>query len=198
MGLRERKKQETRRAIVSVALRLACERGGPCGVTVEDISEAANISPRTFFNYFATKEDAILDIDAQRLGRLGALVLARPVAEPPLEALRQGLIEVSDDYLQRVEEWSARMQLVRDYPSLYPTYIASFALAEREMVVAIADRTGLDPIKHLYPSVVVACALAAMRQSALHWQAAGSSASLTDLIDEAFAQLAAGLMPPVG
>jgi AcrR family transcriptional regulator len=197
-GLRERKKQETRRAIARAALRLACKRGGPCSVTVEDISETANVSPRTFFNYFSTKEDAILDIDERRFARLGSLVLGRPADEAPLQALRQGLVAISDDYLEPVEEWSLRMQLIRDYPSLYPSYIASFALAEREMVTAIAARTGLDPSKHLYPSLVVGCALAALRLAASRWQAVGSCASLTDLIDEAFSRLAAGLTPPAG
>ncbi len=64
-GLRERKKLDSRRAIASVALDLAIERG-PDEITVEDIAAAAHVSPRTVFNHFGTKDEAILGIDPER------------------------------------------------------------------------------------------------------------------------------------
>src|ERR1700734_487809 len=64
VSLRERKKLATRRELRRVALRMIAERGYS-NVTVEEIAEAANVSPRTFFNYFPTKEAALFGADAE-------------------------------------------------------------------------------------------------------------------------------------
>src|SRR5262245_64576986 len=87
-GLRERKKAETRRALSSAALRLA-EEHGPDGMTVEAVAEAAGVSPRTFFNYFSSKEDAIMGVNPTDSSDLLADLLARPEDEPALDSLRQ-------------------------------------------------------------------------------------------------------------
>lgn len=82
IGRRERKKLETRRAISRAALDLALENGLD-NLTVEAISEAADVSPRTFFNYFPSKEDALVT-DAARIGdELRPLILERPAGESP-------------------------------------------------------------------------------------------------------------------
>src|SRR5271154_6346541 len=86
-GRRDRKKQATRRALRFAALELVAERGF-AHVTVEDISEAADVATRTFFNYFPTKESAVIGADPERIEELQANLLARPPAESPLQALR--------------------------------------------------------------------------------------------------------------
>src|ERR1700728_290830 len=88
MGLRERKKTETRRAISAAALQLALVRG-PNAVTVEEIAEAANVSPGTVFNYFGTKEAAILGTDPEWRSELIACIESRPADEPDLVAIRE-------------------------------------------------------------------------------------------------------------
>ncbi|MEV7568062.1 TetR/AcrR family transcriptional regulator [Streptomyces tanashiensis] len=94
-GLRERKKQATREALREAALRLAVECG-PDQVRVEDIAEAAGVSPRTYNNYFASREQAIVSaVTADREARIAAAVAAGPAGafldatadiEPPLTA----------------------------------------------------------------------------------------------------------------
>ena len=79
-GLRERKKRETRAAIHRAALELAHE-GGVDALTVDAIAERAGVSPRTFFNYFPTKDDAIIGSGASDLDALATLVAARPAGE---------------------------------------------------------------------------------------------------------------------
>jgi AcrR family transcriptional regulator len=77
-GLRERKKQATRAALAAAALRLALERG-PGNVRVDDIAEAADVSPRTYNNYFSSREQAIVAaVTAERAARVAAAVAARP------------------------------------------------------------------------------------------------------------------------
>src|SRR5205814_2752416 len=97
-GLRERKKAETRDALASAALRLADERG-PDRVTVDDIASAAGVSSRTFFNYFSSKEDAIVGSSESTTARVVDALAARPEREAPIDALRAA-IHASADHLQ--------------------------------------------------------------------------------------------------
>src|SRR6266481_5108814 len=77
-GLRERKKQATRKALREAALRLALERGWD-DVRVDDIAEAAGVSPRTYNNYFSSREQAIVAaVTAERDARVAEAVAARP------------------------------------------------------------------------------------------------------------------------
>jgi AcrR family transcriptional regulator len=198
-GRRERKKLATRRAIASAAVRLAAERG-PDAVTVDEISRAADVSPRTFFNYFPTKEDAVLGVDPDRAAEVRDRLLARPEDESPLDTLLATLTEASHTLTERAEEWTLRTRLVQEHPSLFPRYVAGFAALESELVAAVARRSGLDPATDLYPRLVVAAALAAMRVAVDHWQATRAvdpSASVEELLADAFGRLASGLTPPV-
>src|SRR4029450_4557104 len=86
-GRRERKKLATRQALQEAALRLVAERGLDRG-TVGDISEAADVATRTFFNYFSSKEEALLGDAPQNLATVHRLVVERPAGESPLEGVR--------------------------------------------------------------------------------------------------------------
>jgi AcrR family transcriptional regulator len=197
IGLRERKKAQTRRALTAAAIRLSIERGSPDRVTVEAISEAADVSPRTFFNYFSSKEDAVLGVDPERRTELRAELELRPAEEAPVEALRAALLSTAEGIDENAELWAHRLQLVREHPTLSAGYVASFADFERGMVEAMAARLGLDPDADLYPAIVVATALTIMRVTVKHWQATDADTPLADLLDVAFDQLADGLaLPP--
>src|SRR5947209_19224736 len=123
LGRRERKKRDTRKALSSAAVRLAAERG-PEQVTIEDIAEAADVSIRTFFNYFSSKEEAIVGADADGQTILADRLLARPAKEKPLTALRRVFVET---FRNQDSSWAdervARQQLVREHPSLLPRYL---------------------------------------------------------------------------
>src|ERR1035441_3026233 len=84
-GRRDRKKRATRQALRDAALELVARRGF-AHVTVEDIAEAADVATRTFFNYFPSKESAVIGADPHSLEQLGTDLLARPAEETPLEA----------------------------------------------------------------------------------------------------------------
>jgi AcrR family transcriptional regulator len=194
LGRRARKKLANRHALARAALLLAAEHG-PDRVTVEQISEAADVSPRTFFNHFASKEHAILNLDPSRAGEVTARLAARPVDEAPLPALWAALSETSIALSEAAEEWALRMQLVRQYPDLFPAYVSQFAALERGLAETVAERTGLDVDAVLYPALVVASALTAMRVAVNRWQAAGHSESLEDLLAQSFALLSGGFAP---
>jgi AcrR family transcriptional regulator len=189
-GLRERKKAETRFAISRSALRLAADRG-PDNVTVDDIAAEADVSPRTVFNYFATKEQAILGFDPTRSAELRQWVAARPARESPLAALRAAFIDIAATNPEAAETARLRAELVRDHPQLHPQYVAGYSELENALVDAIALRTGLDPERSSYPRLVVCTAIAAFRAALDRARPGGPM--LIAAIEEAFDTLARGL-----
>jgi AcrR family transcriptional regulator len=195
VGLRERKKDETRRTIAEVALELAVERG-PDAVTVEEIAAAANVSPRTVFNHFGTKDEAILGIDPGRRAELVAEVVDRPAREAPLHALCGVLTEIVCGGEEPARYWLARAELVRDHPHLRSAQMASQVALEHDLAEAIAARTGLDVARDLYPSVLVTTVMAALRL-VLARVVDGDTEALRHDIEATFRQLADGHLPPL-
>src|ERR1700754_1117698 len=96
-GLRERKKQATRTALSSAALRLAVERG-PDHVRVDDIAEAAGVSPRTYNNYYSSREQAIVAaVTAEREARVAAAVAAQPAGVRLADAVIEAIVDQYTD-----------------------------------------------------------------------------------------------------
>ncbi|MCL7460892.1 TetR family transcriptional regulator [Micromonospora echinofusca] len=193
-GRRDRKKRRTRAALTEAALRLVAERG-LAQVTVEEISEAADVSPRTFFNYFACKDDALVGDQAGDAARLVARLAAVPPEVPVLTALRTALDDVIDEVRAERELWCLRMDVVARNPALLPRLVAGNAETERAIVEVVAARVGVDP-DHGYPALVTAVTGAVLRTAMTRWAAHPAQPDLADLVDEAFAALAAGLPQP--
>lgn len=195
-GLRERKKAATRRALHLAALQLVAEHGLD-GVSVDDIASRADVSPRTFFNYFATKDEAVLGLDPESPTRQAEAFRARPAGESPVEALRAVARAQAEEMAGETELWPLRLRVIDEHPVLIGRLAAKFGESERELAAAIAERTGADPDADVYPGLLAAAAGAAMR-TALHlWgHAGGFTASLPDLVDQAWDALAAGLPSP--
>lgn len=167
-GLRERKKQATKTALREAALRLAL-RHGVAGVTVEQIAEQADVSARTFFNYFASKEEAIVAADTAASGeRLCRAFAERTDRESVTEALRAALLVVAAEG-GRDRGWRNELRLVRATPSLLPHHIAAHLRTERELAALIGQRTGLDTAREIYPALLAASTVAALRVATRFW-----------------------------
>jgi AcrR family transcriptional regulator len=195
LGRRERKKVETYRALATAARELALARGLD-GLTVEDIADAADVSVRTFFNYFSCKEEALVGVEQAVLAELGAELEERPADESPLEALRAVLTTGLDD-AEAVRRWSLRTELVRRHPSLLPRHLAALAAIEAALAGALAARLGTDPGTDPFPAMAVAAAMATLRAAVASWEDAGRPGTMDAAVDTAFATLAAGLPAPV-
>jgi AcrR family transcriptional regulator len=197
LGRRERKKLETHRALSTAARELALAKGLD-GVTVEDIADAADVSVRTFFNYFSCKEEALVGIDPGVLEELEEALRERPKGEPPLEALRAVLVSGVGGVEGAVRRWSLRTELVGRHPALLPRHLAALAEIEAALVAALAARLGSDPARDAFPAVAVAAAMGVMRAAVAWWEDNGRPGSLESAVDTAFARLAAGLPVPSG
>lgn len=193
-GLRERKKRATRRALRLAALRLVAERGLE-HVTTDEIAAAADVSPRTFFNYFASKEDALVGNDPDLARTVGAALAARPTGEEPLVALRAVFMEHAGDVVLDQDIWTLRARVVRATPQLVPAMLAASAELERAIASGVAARTGAEP-QDLYPALVAAVTAAAARAAVRHCGAAGFGRPLAEEFAEVFDALARGLPVP--
>ncbi|MFD0852406.1 TetR family transcriptional regulator, partial [Actinomadura adrarensis] len=87
-GRRERKKRRTREALVDAAFRLFAEKGFDA-TTVEEIADEVDVSSRTFFRYFASKEDVALTFQEEQYRMMLAWLAGRPAEEPIMTALRR-------------------------------------------------------------------------------------------------------------
>ncbi|MFI1997065.1 TetR family transcriptional regulator [Actinoplanes sp. NPDC020271] len=140
-SLRERKKAKTRAAIREHAMRLF-EEQGYASTTVDQIAEAAEVSPSTFFRYFPAKEDVILVDDYDPM--LAEAVRAQPLDVPPIEAIRRAMREVFARLTPDVWESERRRQkLFAEVPELRARAVNQMNDALELICDVIAERTGL-------------------------------------------------------
>jgi AcrR family transcriptional regulator len=188
-GLRERKKARTRASLRDHALRLFREQGY-AGTTVEQIAEAAEVSPSTFFRYFPTKEDVALadDLDAPML----AAFRAQPPELNAIQALRASMRSVLEsvpaDDLRRERE---RQRLIVNTPELRARTLDQLTGTLQLAADMLAERAGRpadDPAVRALAGALIGVAMAAMvrAQEEPH-------ADMFTLLDEGLAQLEAGL-----
>jgi AcrR family transcriptional regulator len=162
-GLRERKKAKTRASIQAHALRLFAKQGYHA-TTVEQIADAAEVSPSTFFRYFPTKEDVVLydQFDPQLI----AAFLAQPAELGPVTAVRRAMRQVFE---QAPSEETAREyqrhELARAVPELRARMLDGFVSGLKLFSDALAERTGRAsddiPVRTL-AGAIIGVGLAAM------------------------------------
>jgi AcrR family transcriptional regulator len=194
LGLRERKKLATRRALSEAALRLAVERGLE-NVLVEDIAAAANVSPRTFNNYFSSKEQAIVSLVFARVEQLRDALAARAAGEPLWTAIAKAAgaqVPVGGE----AAEWKRWARLIRDTPALEAEQLKAYATIERSLAVAIAERTGTDVQRHLFPTLAACAAVGAIRGALRYWLDTDEDLSYPALLEHAIGRIGSGLADP--
>jgi AcrR family transcriptional regulator len=194
MGLRERKKLATRAALGQAAWRLTIELGYE-HARVEDIAAAAGVSARTFNNYFSTKEEALLSVGVDRGARMVAALRDRPDGEPLWEALAHA---VSGQFAGTGEVPRAYARSVRFPPELSAAQRRLHAAIEVALTDAIADRTGTDADRDLYPRLVAGVVVSATQTAFDHWRTSESDAPFPDVLREVLRYVAAGLPVPSG
>ncbi|MGW4199606.1 TetR family transcriptional regulator [Streptomyces sp. NPDC004726] len=173
-GLRERKKQRTRDALARAALELFTTKGFE-QTTVDEIAEAAEVSQRTFFRYFASKEEAAFAVQTLIESQFVAAVRERPAAEGPFDAMRNGVLAAWDSIGEAIEEIVPVELHMRTYmviestPALLAAHLRRATEVEEAIARLIADREGLDIDTDPRPRVAVAAFAGVMRVAGRVW-----------------------------
>ncbi|MFD8871436.1 TetR family transcriptional regulator [Streptomyces sp. NPDC059590] len=202
MGLRERKKAETRASLSWAAIRLTVERGFD-SVKVEDIAEAAGVSPRTFNNYFSSKGEAIAARHLDRCLGIAEALRERP-AEPLWDAVLHSVLPqfepdaavAAHPVVPDAAQWTAGVRVMLAEPVLQSELLRAGAIAQAEIAAAVADRTGIDPQQDLYPHLVASAVMAATNTAMAHHLRTDPPAPMSRLLTDAFTLIAAGLPTP--
>ncbi len=199
-GLRARKKRVAREAIAAAARRLFAERGFDA-VTVAEVAAAADVSEKTVFNHFPTKEDLAFADREQGLVRLVADIRERPTGTPVLEVFRALTATTIDVYIARGdEELLTAAKIIRHSPTLQQRLTAGWESGAAVVATAVAETSGAAD-DDLVPGIVARTLWYTHRSIflvALHGLLAEEDreqlvARLRVLADRAYGQLAGGL-----
>nr|WP_245716642.1 TetR family transcriptional regulator [Nocardia mikamii] len=143
MGLRERKKQRTRRTIRAEAMKLF-QRQGYSATTIEQIAEAADISPSTFFRYFPSKEQVVLADDVDPI--MIDAIESQPLELAPLAAFRQAMRDTFENL--DPQDWQFeqdRMKLIYNEPELRSVIMQETERNVDLIAGLLARRIGREP-----------------------------------------------------
>ncbi|HEY3470559.1 MAG TPA: TetR/AcrR family transcriptional regulator [Amycolatopsis sp.] len=166
LTLRERKKREARRALAQAALRLTLERGLE-NVRVEDIANEVGVSPRTFNNYFSSKEQAVCAIVVDRHEGMREALLARPEGEPLWESVKQAVIEQYSREGEPDRAYVARIRELMGQLMLRGEFLNAHASVERVLAETIAKRAG--GADHLLCRLMASSVESAVRVAFFNW-----------------------------
>jgi AcrR family transcriptional regulator len=198
-GLRERKKARTREALLEAAME-RFSRQGFDGTTVEEIAEACEVSPRTFFRYFPTKEDVLFADAEGRRERLLAVIAARPADEPAFGALRAAMAALAVDYRHDRDALVVRSGIVASSFHLQ-AYKAEHQHSWEAAVVDVLERRAASQhasVARQELQLITAVTTAALRVALDAWVADPSGPDLEVLLDDAFTRLSSGFDPDRG
>ncbi|RAJ66755.1 TetR family transcriptional regulator [Streptomyces sp. Amel2xB2] len=200
-GLRERKKRETRTALSWAAIRLTVERG-LANVRTEDIAAEVGVSPRTFNNYFSGKAEAIAARQIERGRQIAEELRARPGSEPLWEAVTNAVLErfalglPTEPGKAPDEHWTAGVRVMLGEPVLQGEFFKAAGVTKAELTRAVAERTGTDADREMYPELVAAAVTGAVTVVSERYVATDPPVPFEELLRDAFGQLAAGLPEP--
>lgn len=196
-GLRERKRLATRRSIQLAVLDLVAERGLD-GVTVDEVSRVADVSPRTFFNYFISKEEALMGNPPELPGD-GQVEQFVNEGSPGslLDDITALLISAGEASNNDVEMFHRRHALLKQYPHLFAMRMATLRLFEEEVAAVVTRRLAVDdPALADDPNrlaerarLITLVSFAAMRHAWTCWAHGESPSKLTELLTESFGEL---------
>ncbi|MFF9910585.1 TetR family transcriptional regulator [Streptomyces sp. NPDC013457] len=173
-GLRERKKQRTRNALLRVALELFTTQGYE-QTTVDEIADAVEVSQRTFFRYFASKEEVAFAVQQMVEERFVQALVERPAEEGPLDAMRNAVLASWDTIGEAIMEvvpvdmYLRTFQMIESTPALLATHLRRTTEMEDTIARVVAEREGVDVDEDPRPRIVVAAFSGVMRVTGQLW-----------------------------
>ncbi|MGP4028926.1 acyl-CoA-like ligand-binding transcription factor [Actinomadura sp. 3N407] len=193
--VRESKIAAVRRTVSEAALSLAVERGWE-NVRVEDIAASAGMSPRSFGNYFRSKNEALYAVDLDRSAAIREYLRERPSDEPLWEAVVNATLRafMAGDALDR--DLVSKVRLAVAASPLGGEYLKVHAAREAALAAGIAERLGVDVDADIYPRLMAATVAGAVRVAIEFWIDSGQDAVLSDSIRAALEKVSVGLPEP--
>jgi AcrR family transcriptional regulator len=191
-GLRARKRRQTQERITQAAMKLFLTDGFEA-TTLDAIAAAADISRRSFFHYFASKEDVVLAWQDGSTGAMITAIAARPAEEPMLTAAENAILAMARQF--KPEEVVAMARLKRETPVLRAREQAKYETMERAMSAALAARSS-DPAEQLRARLVAMITTGAIRLASENWAAQGGSEKPEALVRRTFNDIRAILEEP--
>lgn len=177
---RERKKRQTRDALVHAALALFIAKGYE-QTAVREITDAVDVSERTFFRYFANKEDLALSFAKDHTDALIRELTARPLTESPLVALRNALHAAIEGLVNEGGEltgdsvYLSIMKLIEGTPPLLAAHLRYMHDRDDEIARVLAEREGVDPMADLRPRCVAATFSGLFISANREWRSGGGA-----------------------
>jgi AcrR family transcriptional regulator len=194
-GRRQRKKQRTRDALIEAAMELFMAKGYD-GTAVHEITDAVDVSERTFFRYFASKEDLMLSFVRDGMTAFAEALAARPPGEEPLAAARNAF-QISLGKLPGgagdAPSYLSVMRLIDSTPTLLAAYMRHVHDHDDEVIAVLARREGVDPATDRRPRVLAAVIGALVFLANRDWRAADGQD--LDAIAAAFDAYADAVVP---
>jgi AcrR family transcriptional regulator len=192
VGLRERKRLATHRSIQLAALRLTAEHGLD-SLTIDEISDAADISPRTFFNYFPSKEDALVGTaPAAPAGEEVERFVTAADGSSMMLGVCHLLRKAAQDDAVDAELSALRRSVLSTYPHLFARRISSMKIFEDQLAGIIRRRLEHDDAVGDLTSrsqLAAMISVTTMRHAFSCWALGGGTGDFTDRLDAAFAEL---------
>lgn len=186
VALRERKKDQTREALARAAFELFRTKGYE-GTTVAEIARAANVSRRTFFRYYATKDALLFVEDSENLERFRELLGAPAPESKPLDRVRRACLALADDHMSEREQILARAQIIASSPVLNKQERQQDMLWEQAIAESLlSGNAHATPVAERRARVLGAAIFGAMRSTIAVWRELDGRADLPRLMDEAF------------
>jgi AcrR family transcriptional regulator len=161
LSLQERKQELVRAELFNAAWQLFGERGYEA-TTVAQIAAAAGVSRRTFFRYYASKEDVLVETSDELAEAMLAAMAERPLDEPPLVAIERALVPVLESRIARTDRLQTIIRLLRESRTLRRAMLERHALMEERLAVQLAVRLNTDVAKDSTPALLAFVARAMM------------------------------------
>jgi AcrR family transcriptional regulator len=185
-GRRERKKHQTAVALHEAALRLFAAKGF-AETTVEEIADEVDVSARTFFRYFSSKESVVFADEIERRDLWISALQARPLDEPVLDSVREANIVLAGEY--KPEKDFVRWDLAAKNSSVAAASLQANNRWEHAIAIEVANRLGLESRFDITARTLAAASMGAWRAALVEWYYAKAKSPLSEHIRRTYAVL---------
>lgn len=184
-GLREKKKEQTREQLVIAALRLFTERGYE-ETSVDDIVDIVNVSKRTFFRYFQSKDDVLVAWVDNFVDKVCIVLESRPSDENPMLALERAFVIAVDLYESQRSLTIALERIIALTPAILGQKLVKLDRCAEIISKVLAKRMQVNAQRDFAPAILARCGVGILEAAVDRWRALGNKGSLSGILEKCF------------